>query len=236
MIRKTCEKPALLCPNDLNPLKKIVGASALDYALVAVSFHFINRISDLLGIVTEFLPVGLRRFEFLRRLSVRLLGLFMSSMDLTNREYAISYDQAVERINPVFEKSMGSPPEDEFESLQERPKMIEAIQLVLDERDERSSLDRSVMIKIHQTVENALPRGPNDIAGIHSRPGNPIEDFAFVGTRYAYRSTDVMIDSLRAEGFDDLGILDLATSIADANQWARLHRLLDLPPEIFYLH
>jgi hypothetical protein len=30
-------------------------------------------------------------------------------------------------------------------------------------------------------------------------------------------------------------LLDLAVAIADANQWARLYRLLGLPPELFYL-
>ena len=236
LIRRTCEQPALLEPGDLDPLKRMVGASALDYALVTVSFHFINRISDMLGIVTEFLPVSLRRFEFLRRWSVRMMGLFMSSMDLSNREYGMTYEQTVDRISTSFERSTGRPIGNEFESLQERPQLIEAIQLVLEERDERSGLDQAVMATVHRTVENALPRSPEDVSGVHSRPGNPIEDFAFVGTRYAYRTTKAMIEDLRSAGFDDLSILDLATSVADANQWARLHRLLGLPPEIFYLH
>jgi hypothetical protein len=235
LARKTCEQPTRLGPDDLINLRKIVGDSALDYAFVAVSFHFINRISDTLGIVTELLPAGLRRFEFLRRMSVGLLGLFMRTMDLSNRQYDVSYDKAVERITPLFEGSMGRPPGAEFDAIRERPKLVEAIQLILEERDRRSSLDRSVMAIIHHTVKNALPRSPEDISGFHSRPGTPIEDFAFVGTRYAYRTTEVMIDALRADGFDDLGILDLATSIADANQWARLHRLLGLPSELFYV-
>jgi hypothetical protein len=59
---------------------------------------------------------------------------------------------------------------------------------------------------------------------------------AFVGTRYAYRTTVDMIDALRQKGYDDTGILDLAIAVAEANQWARIHRLLDLDPAIFYLN
>ena len=40
---------------------------------------------------------------------------------------------------------MGRPPGDEFKSLKECSKLIEATQLVLEGKDERSSLDLSVM-------------------------------------------------------------------------------------------
>ncbi len=235
LVRKTYEQPARLEPKDLIPIREIAGDGALDYALVVVSFHFINRISDLLGIVTEFLPSTLRRFEFFRRMAVRLLSIFMAKMDLSNREYGISYDEAVNSMAPLFEDSMGKPPGNEFESIRSRPKLIEAIRLALEERDRRSSLDRGIMAKIQRTVEQALPKSADDTEGFHTRPDDPIENFAFLGTRYAYRTTKKMIDVLREEGFDDLGLLDLAVAIADANQWARLYRLLGLPPELFYL-
>jgi hypothetical protein len=80
-----------------------------------------------------------------------------------------------------------------------------------------------------------MPENAEDMEGLHTRPDDPIEAFAFLGTRYAYRTTKPMIDVLRREGFDDLGLLDLAIAVADANQWARLYRLLDLPAELFYL-
>ncbi len=234
LIRKAYEQPTRLEPGDLIPIREIVGDGALDYALVVVSFHFVNRIADLLGIVTEFLPVTLHRFEFFRRMAVQLLSVFIARMDLSNREYGISYGEAVNSMAPLFEDSMGRPPGDEFESIMQRPKLIEAIRLTLGERDRRSSLDRGIMAKIHRTVEQALPKSADDMEGFHTRPDDPIEDFAFVGTRYAYRTTKRMIDVLRGEGFDDLGLLDLAIAIADANQWARLYRLLSLPPELFY--
>jgi hypothetical protein len=235
LVRKAYEHPAGLEPADLNPIRKIAGDGALDYALVVVSFHFVNRIADILGIVTEFLPITLRRFEFLRRWSVQLLSVFIARMDLSNRQYRVSYDEAIDRITPIFEQSMGSPTEDEFTSIMSRPKLIEAVCLALEERDRRSSLDRGIMAKIHQTVEQALPKRAEDMEGFQPRPDDPIEDLAFVGTRYAYRTTRRMIDAIRGEGFDDLAILDLAIAIGDANQWARLYRLLGLPPDLFYL-
>jgi alkylhydroperoxidase family enzyme len=42
-----------------------------------------------------------------------------------------------------------------------------------------------------------------------------------------------MIQALRTQGLDDLRILDLAIAVADANQWARLRRLVGLPPGLF---
>ena len=235
LIKKAYEQPARLASKDLAPVRELVGDGALDYALVMVSFHFVNRIADLLGIVTEFLPASLRRFEFLRRTSVQLLGIFMKMMDLANRPYGNTYDAEVNRIAPLFQETMGRHPGDEFESIRARPKLIEAIRLSLEERDQHSSLDRYVMAKIHHTVEKALPERTADLEGFHTRPDDPVEAFAFVGTRYAHRTTREMINLLREEGIDDLGLLDLAIAIADANQWARLYRLLDLPPELYYL-
>ena len=37
------------------------------------------------------------------------------------------------------------------------------------------------------------------------------------------------------DGYDDIPILDLAIAVAEANQWARIHRLLGLGPELFYV-
>jgi len=235
LAQKAYEQPALLEPKDLDPTRDIVGDGAFDYALVVASFHYVNRIADLLGIVTEFLPIALQRFEFVRRMAVKLLSFFIGMMDLSNRKYHISYDEAIDSITPLFQDSLGKPPGGEFRSIMPRPKLIEVIGLAMEERDRYSSLDPEIITKIHKTVEKALPKSKDDMDGFHARPDDPIEQFAFVGTRYAYRVTNEMIDLLRGEGFDDLGLLDLAIAIADANQWARFYRILDLPPELFYL-
>ena len=233
--RKTYEEPARLTPADLEPLRTLCGDAALDYALVIGAFHFVNRIADLLHVDAELLPEPLRRFELLRRLSVRLGSIVMARMDLTPREYRTTYEEALARATPTFTRAIGRPPVDELAALRARPKLIEALQLALEERDGRSSLDRAVLGEIHRTVEAALPRSLAEAEGFHARPADPVAAFAFVGTRYAYRTTADMVAALRRAGYDDTGILDLAIAVADANHWARVRRLVGLAPELFYV-
>lgn len=244
LVRKTYEQPARLNSSDLDSIREIAGDGALDYALVIGAFHFINRIADLLHVDPEVLPDPLRRLEFLRRLTVRLASVILTKMDLGNRDYRVSYEQALENLAPLFERAMGKRLEDEFAPLKSRPKLIEALRLSLEERDIRSSLDRETLAKVHQTVEGALPAsieeaalsaGIDEAEGFHTHPKDPIEAYAFVGTRYAYRATKDMIDALREKGYDDMGILDMAIAIADANLWARVHRLVGIEPGLFYV-
>ena len=235
LVKKTFVQPAQLTVSDLEPLREIVGDDALDYTLVVGSFHFINRMADLLDVPVEALPKPLRRFEALRRLSVWLGSLLMARMDLVNRAYPVSYKEALENIRPLLEPSRGSLRDKELQPLQSRPKMIEALQLALEERDVRSSLDRETLAKIHRVVEEGLPANINEAEGFHDLPKDPVERFAFVGTRYAHRTTTDMIEALRQEGYDDIGILDLAIAIAEANQWARIHRLLGLDPALYHI-
>ena len=119
--------------------------------------------------------------------------------------------------------------------LKTHPKLIEVCRLILEEQVIHTSLNRNTLASIHRTVEDALPADIEDVEGFHERPENPVEAFAFVGTRYAYRTTKDMIDDLRGMNYDDVGILDLAIAIAIANFWARTYRLLGLEPELFYL-
>ena len=232
---KTYEEPACLTPANLESLRTLCGDAALDYVLVIGAFHFINRIADLLHVDSELLPERLRRFDLLRRLSVRLGSTVMARMDLAPREYRTTYEEAIANVTPAFTHAMGRPPTDELLALRPCPKVIEVLQLALEERDRRSSLDRAVLGEIHRTVEMALPRSLAETEGFHARPADAVTAFAFVGTRYAYRTTADMIAALRHAGYDDTGILDLAIAVADANHWARLHRLVGLASELFYV-
>ena len=228
--------PAHLSPRDLAPLRAVAGDGALDYVLVLGSFHFINRIADLLGVDPDVpLPEALRRFEVVRRLGVRVASRILARMDLANRPYPISYDEAVRQAAPLFERSLGRPMGDALAPFAARPKLIEVLALALAERDERSTLDRGTLARVQRTVEAALPRSLDDSTGFHARPADPVEAFAFVGTRYPARATVAMVAALRRAGWGDLRILDLATAIADANNWARMYRLLDLAPELLYV-
>ena len=178
----------------------------IDYALVLGGFHFINRMADLLHVDPEVLPASLRRFDLVRRLGVRAAATLFAQVDLANRG---GMDRA-ERVR-------------------------ELVRLSVEERDGRSSLSRDLIARVHRGVEAALPIRREEVEGFHARPRDPVDAFVFVGTRYAARTTETMIRELRAGGFDDLAILDLAIAVADANQWARTHRLLGLDPGLFYL-
>ena len=212
-----------------------MGDGALDYALVLASFQFINRIADLLHVDPEALPEGLRRFEPMRRLSVWAASRLMRRMDLRNRRYTSTFEEERSRVATLFERATGRQLADRLEPLRSRPKIVEAIRHALEERDVRSTLGLQTIATVHRVVEESLPEGPSDIEGFHPRAADPVEAFAFVGTRYAQRTTEGLIGNLRGRGFDDLAILDLAIAVADANQWARMHRLLGLAPDLFSL-
>lgn len=234
-MRKSCEAPAHLSPADLSPVRAIVGDGALDYALVVVTFHFINRMADLLHVDSEGLPEGFRRFEWIRRIGVRIASRLMARMDLRNRRYGTPYAEAVARVAPIFRRATGHEPGAAFAPVSARPKLVEVVQLALEEREKRTSIARATVARIQRVVDEALPRAASDTQGFHARPADPVEAFAFVGTRYAPRTTAEMIGRLRGAGYDDVGILDLATAVADANSWARLHRLTGLAPGILTL-
>jgi len=159
----------------------------------------------------------------------------MKRMDVGTRPYGSTYDEAFAALAPVFERAMGRPLGEELAGLRARPKMVEAYRLALEERL-RSSLALPTLARVHHAVEAALPATRADAEGFHLRPADPVEAFAFVGTRYAQRTTEDMIGNLRRAGHDDVGILDLAIAVADANQWARFSRLLGLAPGLFYLN
>jgi hypothetical protein len=228
---KTVASPALLTPADLEPLRALAGESALGYVFVLSAFHYINRIADLLHVDSEFLPEPLLRFAALRRLGVSIGSRVLARMDLANRPYREDYAAACAAMAPVFQRTTGRELTHEMEPLRARPALVEALRLSLEER-ERSLLSSEEVARIHELVERSLPRSPDEGRGFHARPSDPVEAFVFVGTRYAARTTEAMIEQLQAAGLDDLRILDLAHAVADANQWARMHRLLGLDPAV----
>ena len=231
LVRRAHDAPALLTPADLDPVRAVAGDDALDYLLVLCAFHFITRIADLLAVPPEVLPPALRRVEVVRRFGVWMTSLLLRRMDLANRPDRASFDDARSRVEAL----LGHPVGQSLEPLRIRPKVVESIALALEERDRASSLDRATLARVQCTVEAALPRSAEDANGFQARPADPVDGFAFVGTRYAQRTTSEAIATLRRAGYDDLGILDLAIAVADANQWARMFRLGGLPPSLFLL-
>lgn len=235
LARKAHEAPRLLEESDLLPLRALVGEGALEYAGVLAALHFINRIADLLDVDPEAVPESVRRVEIVRRAGVWVASRIMRRMNLAIGPYENGFEAAREAARPAVETALGHRLENELDPLAARPALVETLRHVLEERDVRSSLDRDTLARVHAVVENALPAASEATTGFHARPSDPVDAFAFVGTRYAYRTEKPMIDALRAAGYDDLGILDLAIAIADANQWARLWRLTGTRAELFRL-
>jgi len=235
LAKKSMDAPKRLAPADLAPLRAAAGDGAITYVLVAGSFHFINRVADLLHVDSEALPERLRKVELLRRVSVRIAAQMFRRVDLANRAYGRTFEQVLEESGTAIAKSAAAPLADRLAPLRARPHAVDILRLALEERDQRSSLHRALLRRVHRGVEDALPSGPEESVGFHARPLDPVDAFVFVGTRYAARTTIQMVDALRAAGFEDLGVLDLAIAIADANQWARTHRLLGLDAGLFYL-
>jgi hypothetical protein len=235
LVRKSYEHPTRLSPSDLDPIRGLVGDGFLDYVHVLETFTYINRIAGLLNVSHEVLPPPLRRFDWLRKATVHLSGRFMATGNLENRAYGVTYEEALSSIRSIFVQATGKEPEGELELLRTRPKLVEVFQMHLEERDIRSSLDHDTVAKIHHTVEDTLLADAGGSEGHSNQFRDPVEHYAIVGTRFAYRTTPAMIDALRREGYDDLGLLDLATAVADANKWARTYRLLDLDPNLLYI-
>jgi hypothetical protein len=234
LARKSWSRPRRLAPADVEPLRAAAGDGALEYVLVLGGFHFITRVADLLGVAPELLPSALRRFELLRRAGVRMLANALGRMDLAGRRYAGTYEEAAQRLSSVSERVLGRRPSAAaLDRVAMRPWALELVALALEER-ERSSLPRRALTDIQRIVEASLPDSTDDATGFHPRPADPVAAFAMVGTRYAQRATPAMIEALRSRGHDDIGILDLAVAVADANQWARVHRLLGLPAALYY--
>src|SRR5262245_53303576 len=154
LVRRAHEEPATLTPADLGPLRAAVRDAALDYVLVLCAFHFINRIADLLAVPPEALPRGLRRFEPLRRLGVPVASVLLGRMDLTNRPYPTSFDEARLR----FEAARGRRVGDGLDPLRQRPALVESLALALEERRRVSSLDADTLAHVDRMVESALPR------------------------------------------------------------------------------
>ncbi len=221
LARRSCEAPNELCPADLEPLRQLVGDDADDYVTVLLAFHFVNRIADLLGLKTELLPSGLRRFELVRKASVRLMGMFMSKMDLSPRSYDASFAQARAALQAILPRA-----DDALcGRFAARPQILEVLQLVAEARSQTGLTD-SQITQIEDGVEAALGSTSTNI------PREPFEAFIWIGTRQAWRSTAARVAALRAAGYDDRAILDVSIAIAEANQWARAWRLWGLPADL----
>ncbi len=223
LVHKSVIAPARLEPQHLAKLVGVYGQNgALELVAVLVSFHFINRIADLVGIRSE-LPLIQRRWARLRRLGVRLQGRMMGRMlDLSNREIEVDTRAALREANEVLGPLPGG-----YKAVLDLPNVAAFLAGVA--RITRQ-LDPVMVERVSEMVADALPTCEAEAVGFHARPSDPIEALAFVGTRYAVRTSDAMVTAVREKyGYGDPELTDLFYAISMRNALERMHRLLAKP-------
>jgi hypothetical protein len=223
LVAKTTIAPAMLGPADLHDVTMRFGTTAaVDITGYLYSFHFINRIADLVGIQSD-LPLIQPHWAWLRRMGVRLQGAMMRrGMDLSRQEVSVDVDAAVNRLSSF----VGTLPRG-FVSLHNAPNVAGILDTVC---DVVSCLNQEMFDRVGDLVRSALPANEEEATGIHTRPADPLEALVFVGTRYPARTTDDLVARVRqSEGLDDRGVLDLFYSISVHNGLERMRRLLAEP-------
>jgi hypothetical protein len=223
LVRKTVFAPARLQPSDLDDVAREYGATgAVDIVGYLHSFHYINRIADLVGIRSD-LPLIQERWPWLRRLGVRLQAKMMRTMlDLSHREVQIDVDAVLARLTAV----MGPLPKG-FASLHLAPNVAGLIGSIC---EIASKVDANLLVRIGESVRTYLPTSEGEVHGIHERPKDPLEALVFVGTRYAARTTDDLAARVRAaHGYGDREMLDLFYARAVHTGLERMRRLLATP-------
>jgi len=223
LARKTVFTPAALVPDDLAPVVAAYGQrGALEIVSYVASFHFINRIADLVGIQSD-VPLVQPRWTWLRRLGVRMQGWTMGRfLDLSNRDAGVDADAALAEAEAVL-----GPFPPGYRELVKAPNVAAFLTTVA---DVMRRLPSDLVGRVTPVVAAALPANEEDATGFHARPSDPIDALAFVGTRYAARTTDAMTDAIRDQyGMDDAALTDLFYAIAMRNAFERMDRLLAGP-------
>ena len=92
---------------------------------------------------------------------------------------------------------------------------------------ELPGLDPVLLARVTRAVAAALPASEEEATGFHARPADPVDALAFVGTRYAVRTTDSLVDAVRkARGWGDGELTELFFAVAARNAFERVDRLL----------
>jgi hypothetical protein len=223
LARKTVLSPARLVPDDLAPVVAVYGQrGALEIVSYVAAFHFINRIADLVGIQSD-LPMVQRRSAWLRRLGVRLQGWAMGRfLDLENRDAGVDAATALADAESVL-----GPFPAGYRELGKAPNVAGFLTTVA---SVMRRIPSDVERRVTPVVAAALPATEDEATGFHARPTDPIDALAFVGTRYPARTTDAMVDAVRAHGgMGDPELTDLFYVIAMRNAFERMDRLLAGP-------
>jgi hypothetical protein len=223
LAQKALLEPALLEPGDLAGAVGVYGRrGAFELMAILGTFHFINRIADLVGIQSD-LPMVQPRWTWLRRLGVRAQGWAMGRfLDMSHQTSDIDAVACLEEAQQVL-----GPLPAGYAQLAEAPPVAAFLTTV---STVVRRIDPAVFDAVTPAVAAALPRGEEEATGFHERPSDPVEALAFVGTRYPVRTTDAMVDAVRQKtGYGDPEILDLFYAISMRNALERMNRLMAGP-------
>lgn len=226
LVAKSVREPARLAPSDLTDLLRTLGRiGTAEVVAMLCAFHFINRIADLTGIRSD-LPVISSVKSPLWRLGAQLQGLMMRAfMRLDNRQ-PDAYDPASTLAEVGALRGIQLPAG--YKLLAEAPGPLAWLATC---RDSWGRIDADLLTCVSAAVAAALPSSVEEIRGFHARPDDPLVALAFVGTRYAARTTNALVDAVRvARKCDDGELTDIFYTIAMCNCWERLDRLLATEP------
>ena len=225
LVRKSVRAPARLEPADLRPLVALLGVGgALEIVAMLGGFHFITRIADFVGIESD-LPMLRRRWPRLRAFSVRLqAAVFRRMMDLRNEASNVD----VPALLAEMERVRGGPLPAGYAAMRESPS---AAAWAHRATVELPTLPPEMLARVTAGVAAALPATEDEATGFHPRPADPLDALVFVGTRYAARTTDELVDAVRkSRGWDDGALTDCFYAIAYRNGVERVDRLLAALP------
>jgi hypothetical protein len=224
LVERSVKQPARLGPADLQPVVDAYGErAAIDVAAYLTSFHFINRIADLVGIQSD-LAIVQPRWRWLRRLGIRFQGFVMGRMvDMSRPDVDVDVASILEEADAVL-----GPLPSGFQALHGVPNVAGFLGSVT---EVARQLDAGMLARVAEVVADALPSCEEEATGFHPRPADPLEALAFVGTRYAARTTDGMVDAVREKyGYGDPELTDLFYAISMRNGLERMLRVLAEPP------
>lgn len=220
LVHKSAVAPTKLTTDDLRDVKEAYGVrGAIELTTYLASFHFINRIADLVGIQSD-LPVVQPRFRRLRRLGVRLQGWSMGKMlDLSRQDADVDVDEVFARA----ERVLGPLPAGAA-LVRQFPNVVGYLGTIAAVVEQ---LPGELLERVTTGVATALPNDESEAIGFHPRPTDPFDALVFVGTRYASRTTPGLIDAVREKyGYSDAELTDLFYAIAFRNGFERMSRLL----------
>lgn len=225
LVRKSVRAPARLQPADLDELIAVHGlGGAMEIAVTACSFHFINRMADLAGIRSD-MPLVRHKRGFGWRLAVRVQSFSMRR--LIRLDNLVPPAVALEPLLQSVSAARGFTLPPGYAQLAASPGLVHWLGTANDMFPYVSS---HLLARVHDLVEEALPESLDDEPAFLPVPADPLEALVHVGTRHPARVTDRRVAAVRAAyGYDDGLLTDLFFAIGMMNCFARLDRLLRAP-------